>query len=399
MLIIENIIVAIQNLRMNKLRSFLTLVGIAVGIGAVLYVVVLGEITQQSIKKRLESLGSNVLVIRPGFAHRHGVRTASNEINLKLSDAEEMLSTSKVISRVVPTSGGSGNLVYLDKNWNSRVTGTSPEYVVVNNEQVISGRFFTQDEVERRARVCILGSTVHEKLFGNESPVGESILVNSKRFEVIGLLAAKGESWSSPDDQIFVPLTTAQERLYGNDYLSGILAQMRSEKDYDEALFDIEMILRRNHRLRPDQENDFQVRRQDMYLATIQDTTKEIADFIIMIALISLVVGGIGIANVMLVSVTERTREIGVRRAVGANRLVIMVQFVIEAAMLGITGGVIGIAGGTAFNQISIGAGLILPWTWIMYSFLICGGIGVLAGIYPAFRAANANVIESLRYE
>lgn len=399
MLIIENIIVAIQSLRMNKLRSFLTLVGIAVGIGAVLYVVVLGEMTQQSIKKRLESLGSNVLLVRPGFSHRHGVRTTSNVINLKLSDAEEILTSSKVITRVVPTSGGSGNMVYRDKNWNTRVTGTSPEYAVINNEQVISGRFFSLDEVDRRARVCVLGATVHEKLFGDESPVGESVLVNSKRFEVIGLLAAKGESWSSPDDQIFIPLTTAQERLYGTDYLSSILAQMRSEKDYDEALFDIEMILRRNHRLRDDQENDFQVRRQDMYLATIQDTTREIADFIIMIALISLIVGGIGIANVMLVSVTERTREIGVRRAVGANRLVIMVQFIIEAAMLGITGGIIGIVGGSLFNQLTIGAGLILPWTWILYSFMICGGIGVLAGIYPAFRAANANVIESLRYE
>ena len=319
MLLLENLVVAIQSLRMNKLRSFLTLIGIAVGIGAVLYVVVLGEITQRSIQKRLESLGSNVLLVRPESSHRHGVQTTVNVVNLKWSDAEEILASSKVITRVVPTYSGSGNLVYRDQNWNTRLTGTSPDYVAINNEQVIAGRFFTKDEVDRRDRVCIIGATVHEKLFGQESPIGESVLINSKQFEVIGLLGAKGESWSNPDDQVFIPLTTAQERLFGTDHLSSILAQMRLESDYEEALFDIEMILRRNHRLRPDQANDFRVRRQDMYLSAIQDTTKEIADFIIMIALISLVVGGIGIANVMLVSVTERTREIGVRRAVGAK--------------------------------------------------------------------------------
>ena len=399
MLLLENLVVAIQSLRMNKLRSFLTLIGIAVGIGAVLYVVVLGEITQRSIQKRLESLGSNVLLIRPESSHMHGVQTTMNVVNLKWSDAEEILASSKVITRVVPTYSGSGNLVYRDQNWNTRLTGTSPDYVVINNEQVIAGRFFTKDEVDRRDRVCVIGATVHEKLFGQESPIGESVLINSKQFEVIGLLGAKGESWSNPDDQVFIPLTTAQERLFGTDHLSSILAQMRLESDYEEALFDIEMILRRNHRLRPDQDNDFRVRRQDMYLSAIQDTTKEIADFIIMIALISLIVGGIGIANVMLVSVTERTREIGVRRAVGAKKLVIMVQFIIEAATLGVAGGIIGIVGGTFFNQIAIGVALILPWAWIMYSFMICGGIGIVAGLYPAYRAANANVIDALRYE
>ncbi len=399
MIIFENVLVAIQSLKSNPLRSILTLIGIAVGIGAVLYVVVLGEITQRNINKRLQSLGSNVLSIRPGFSHMHGVRTGANVVNLTWSDAKEIASTSDVISTIVPVFTGSAVAEYKDKNTTTRIAGTTPEDERVNNDVPIEGRFFTTSELKQQARVCILGATVHEDLFGNASPVGESILINSKRFEVIGLLSAKGEGWWNPDDQIFVPLTTAQERLFGVDHLSSILAQMFSAKDYDEALFDIETILRRNHRLRPQQDNDFRVRRQDFFLSTIQDTNKEIADFIVVIALVSLFVGGIGIANIMLVSVTERIREIGIRRAIGARKMYIILQFLTEATLLGLFGGLFGVTGGSIFNQIKIGQELILPWVWIGYSFLICGGIGIIAGLYPAIRAANADVIEALRYE
>ena len=399
MIIFENFIIALQSLRANPLRSVLTLIGIAVGIGAVLYVVALGEITQQRIKERLESLGSNILLIRPGFSHMRGVRTSANVINLKWSDAKEIESTSDVITRAVPTFSGSANAEYRDQTWSTRVTGTTPDYETINNLHPISGRFFTEAELNQRARVCILGATVNENLFKDQSPIGESILINSKQFTVIGLLGVQGEGWSSPDDQIFVPLTTAQERLYGTDYLNGIMAQMRSAKDYDEALFDIENILRRNHRLRAEDDNDFQVRRQDLFLSTIQDTNQEIANFIIIIAFVSLIVGGIGIANVMLVSVTERTREIGIRRAIGARRFHILLQFLVEAMILGVIGGILGIAGGAVFNELYIGAGLLLPLRWIIYSFVICAGIGSTAGLYPAVRAANENVIEALRYE
>jgi putative ABC transport system permease protein len=399
MVLIENLILALQSLRSNPLRSILTLIGIAVGIGAVLYVVALGEITQRRINERLEAMGSNVLSIRPGYSHHMGVRTTSSVINLKWDDAKEVLEKSEVITAMVPNFGGSGNAEFQDNNWSTRLTGTTPAYESVNNDRPIEGRYFTDDELRQRAQVCLLGATVHEKLFENESPIGKSILINSKRFEVIGLLGAKGEGWRNPDDQIFMPLTTAQERLFGRDYLSEILAQMRSPNDYDEALFDIESILRNNHRLRPDQDNDFRVTKQDFYLSTIQDTNEDIANFIILIALVSLIVGGIGIANVMLVSVTERTHEIGIRRAIGAQKFHILVQFLTEALILGILGGIIGIFGGTVFNLFNIGEGLILPWNWIVYSFLICATIGVGAGIYPAFRAANENVIDALRYE
>ena len=399
MILFENLQLALRSLKTNPLRSVLTLIGIAVGIGAVLYVVVLGEITQRSIKERLESLGSDVLIIRPGFSHRHGVRTSASVVNLKWDDATEIASTSDVIKEAVPTYSGQGIVEFEDQNWTTRITGTTPAYVFVNNDDPIEGRFFNQDELDRRARVCVLGATVHEELFGGQSAIGQSILIKSKRYTVIGLLEAKGESWSSPDDQVFIPLTTAQERLFGVDHLSSILAQMRSNKDYDEALFDIETILRRNHRLRPDQDNDFRVRRQDLFLSTIQETNEEIANFIIIIACVSLVVGGIGIANMMLVAVTERIREIGIRRAVGARKIHVLIQFLTESMILGVLGGLLGIIGGSIFNQIQIGAGLILPWAWIAYSFFICAGIGMMAGLYPALRAANENVIVALRWE
>jgi putative ABC transport system permease protein len=399
MILGENILLALQSLRANPLRSFLTLVGIAVGIGAVLYVVVLGQITEKRIKQRLESLGSNVLLIRPGYSRMRGIRTGESVVNLKWSDAREIVGTSEVIAETVPTYTAPGVAEYKDQSWNTRITGTVPAYEVVNNDHPIAGHFFTQEETNQRARVCVLGATVHEKLFGNASPIGEPLTIKSKRYTVVGLLGAKGESWWNPDDQIFIPLTTAQERLFGVDHLSTILAQMRSAEDYDEALFDIETILRRNHRLPADQDNDFRVRRQDLYLATVQETTKEIANFVILIALVSLMVGGIGIANVMLVSVTERIREIGVRRAIGAKKIHVLLQFLIEAMVLGLLGGLLGLAAGLVFIRVMTGEALILPWNWIGYSFVICAGIGVAAGLYPALRAANRNVIEALRYE
>jgi putative ABC transport system permease protein len=399
MIFFINLRIALQSLRSNPLRSLLTLIGIAVGIGAVLYVVVLGELTQRRINERLESLGSNVLLIRPGYSRMRGVRTGASVVSLTWDDARDIVRSSEVIRRAVPTYSGAATCEYRDRTWTTRVTGTTPEYTVVNNDEPVEGRFFTEDEMRRRAQVCILGATVHEKLFGEEPFLGKTITVNSKRFTVIGLLGVKGEGWHSPDDQIFMPITTAQERLYGVDHLSSILAQMTGPEANDEALFDIETTLRRNHRLRPDQDNDFRVRRQDFFLATIADTNTEIANFIILIALVSLVVGGIGIANVMLVAVTERIREIGIRRSMGARKLHIIVQFLIESMILGLIGGLAGIAGGMIFNHFQIGAGLILPWRWMAYSFLICAGIGVTSGLYPAIRAANQDVISALHYE
>lgn len=399
MILFENISQGLQSLKANPLRSSLTLLGIAVGIAAVLYVVILGEMTKRRINERLEALGPNVLIIRPEFAHGHGIHTDVNVISLTWDDAREIESTSTVITVAVPVYSGSGRSEFGSNNRVSRITGTTPDYFPVNNVVPNEGRPFTNQELLERARVCIIGATVRKELFGDEPPIGKTMLLRSNSFEVIGTLPVKGESWSSPDEQVYVPLTTAQERLFGVDNLNSIMAQMQSAADYDEALFDIESILRRNHRLRPDQANDFQVRRQDFFLSTIQETNTELANFIIIIALVSLVVGGIGIANVMLVSVTERTREIGIRRAVGASRLMIVSQFLVESIVLGLFGGCLGIIGGMIVDKVLIGGQLILPWLWIGYSILICVGVGMAAGFYPALRAARLDVIEALRYE
>ena len=399
MAIFENFRQAAQSLVSNPLRSILTLIGIAVGIAAVLYVVILGELTQRRINDRMDALGVNVLSIRPGYSYMHGVRTGANRVSLKWEDAREIDSVSDVVTKTVPVASSSAMTKYRDKNWNTRLTGTTPAYSSVDNSIPAEGQFFTERQMQERAQVCVLGATVRDKLFEGASPIDKSITIKSKRFKVIGVLEPKGESWFNPDDQVFIPLTTMQERMSGKDNLSSILAQTASADAYEEALFDIESTLRRNHRLRPDQENDFRVRRQDFYLSAIQDTNKELAHFIILIALISLVVGGIGIANVMLVSVTERIREIGIRRAVGANRLMIMVQFLVEAITLGLVGGVVGIAAGMIINTVVVGEELILPWFWMFNSVLICMAIGVIAGLYPAMRAANVNVIDALHHE
>lgn len=395
----ENIRLAFQSLRANPLRSILILVGMAVGIAAVLHVVVLGELTQKKINDRLKQMGSNVLRIRPGFSWRHGMRTGEKRVNLTWEDSDEIVSQSEAIIQTVPIYSGSGDVSFQDKNWSTQITGVTPAYQNVNNDYPDQGRFFNMQELSERARVAILGATVYEKLFENKPALSKTIFIKSKPFLIIGILEAKGESWSNPDNQVFVPITTAQERIFGVDYLSSILAQMRSETDYDEALFDIESILRRNHRLDKAAENDFRVRRQDFFLATIQATNQELARFITVIALVSLLVGGIGIANVMLISVTERIREIGIRRAIGARKFHILFQFLTESMMLGFFGGILGVGGGIVFNHFYIDAGGILPWSWIYYSFGICAGIGIFAGIYPAFRAANMNVIDALRHE
>jgi putative ABC transport system permease protein len=344
-------------------------------------------------------MGTNVLLVRPGYSRMHGVRTAENVVTLKWHEARQLEEESEVIDLAVPTYSGQGNAEFRDRNWQTRVTGTTDSYFEINNETLAIGRAFSTQEITQRARVAVLGDTVWQELFDREDPTGAKILVNSQRFTVIGALAAKGESWSNPDDQIFVSLTAAQERLFGVDYLSSMLVQMRGADDFDEALFDIETILRRSHRLREDQDNDFRVRRQDFFLSTIQDTNRDIANFIVIIALVSLLVGGLGIANVMLVSVTERTREIGIRRSLGANRLHILIQFLTESVVLGLVGGLLGVLASSAFTRFTVGGDLTPAWDWVGYSFAICAGIGTIAGLYPALQAMYKNVLEALRYE
>jgi putative ABC transport system permease protein len=395
----ESLRIALQSLVANPLRTLLPLVVIAVGMGGWLHVVNLGAVTPQLFQERLESMGTNVLIIRPGYSHMRGVRTAQRVENLNWKQARALELESELIERTAPTFSQLGNAEFRGRNWSTRVTGVTSSFFEVSNEALASGRAFDLAEVEQRTRVAVLGDTVRTELFEDEDPVGHEIVLSGQRFAVVGTLKARGEGWSNPDDQVFIPLSTAQARLFGVDHVSSILVQMRRAEDFEAVLFDIETLLRRSHRLRSDADNDFRVHRQDLFLSTIQDTNREISRFILLIALISLFVGGLGIANIMLVSVTERTREIGIRRALGANRVHILSQFLIEAMVLGVAGGLLGVAGGSAVSQLVIGDEATTSWVWVGYSFVICAGIGMVAGMYPATEAAYRNILDALRHE
>jgi putative ABC transport system permease protein len=392
--------VAVDSLRHNVLRSVLTLLGIAVGITAVLYVVMLGDVAQARIRAQLESLGANVLLVFPGGAHMHGgVSAGVSWQNLTEKDGRDILARSKVIAAVVPEYSGNAQVQFQDLNQNTRITGTLPDYEQVNKYITAEGRWFTEEEAMRGQRLAVLGSDVVKELFPNGGAVGSTITIKDLRFTVVGTLPPKGSGFRNPDEQVFVPLATAQQRLFGADYVSMLWAQVKNPGAIQEAFFDIESTLRSNHRLRDDQPNDFGIRKQDTFLAAMRDTNQEVARLILFIAFVSLVVGGIGIANVMLVTIVERTREIGVRRAIGAKRGDILRQFLIESAVLGILGGVIGVAGGALAGRFTLPQLAAFPYQWVGYSFLICAGVGIVAGLYPALKAAHIDVIDAIRYE
>lgn len=399
MQVFRDIPVAVGSLRGNPLRTFLTLLGISVGIGAVMYVVMLGEVAQARIRERLEALGANVLIVRPGNARMRGVSQSGARESLTWQDARDVVEESRVIREVVPEFSGNGQLEYQGRSHQTRITGTLPTYEEVNKHRAASGHWFRDADVGRSARVAVLGADVVQELFPNGDAIGEMVAVNDVHFEIVGVLESKGGGWRNPDDQVFVPLTTAQRRLFGADHITTMYAQVTSSSAVQEAFFDVETILRRNHRLRPDQDNDFRIRKQDVFLSTVQETNQEVARLILLIALVSLVVGGIGIANVMLISVVERTREIGVRRAIGARRRDIMGQFLVESGMLGVLGGVLGLAGGVVLTKFALPPIASFPLQWVVYSCLICIGIGVTSGLYPAVKAAHLDVIDAIRYE
>jgi putative ABC transport system permease protein len=397
--VVRDIPLALDSLRSNPLRSFLTLFGIAVGIGAVMYVVMLGEAAQASIRSRLEALGANVLIVRPGGSRMRGVSREGSRESLTVQDSRDIEARSRVIDEVVPEFSRGGLTEYQSRNHRTTIAGTIPSYGVVNKHHAARGRWFTEAEVNRIARVVVLGSDVVPELFPNEEAIGKTITLNDIRFEVIGILDSKGSGWRNPDDQVFVPITTAQQRLFGADHITTAYAQVTGDSAIQEAFFDIETTLRRNHRIPEGQPNDFRIRKQDVFLSTVQETNEEVARLIVLIAMVSLIVGGIGIANVMLISVVERTREIGMRRAVGARRRDILGQFLVESGVLGLTGGVIGLVGGAIYTRIALPAASALPMLWVGYSFLICASIGVASGLYPAAKASRLDVIEAIRHE
>jgi putative ABC transport system permease protein len=406
MLLGEIVRVALSALRANKLRSMLTMLGIVIGVAAVIAVVALGRGAQKAVKERIESLGTTLLTIRPTRVRRGGVSSGTDRARLEIDDATALETRGTTFAAVEPEMSRNLQAQYENQNTNVEIVGTTPNYLDVRKYTLAYGRMFTRSEDQGRKRVAVLGMTTANDLSENkpQSLVGNYIRIRGIRFQVIGITAPKGgtSSFNDPDDQILIPLGTAQFRVIGSKYLNSISVLAQSEAMIPNTMTEIDRILRREHRLLSGQDNDFQVRNQADFLTTSAETTQLFSVLLAGIAAVSLLVGGIGIMNIMLVSVTERTREVGIRKALGASRSNILLQFLIEAVVLCIAGGVIGIilgAGGAYLLRSMMHFNTDVSVSSVVLAFIFSGVVGIIFGVWPARRAARLDPIESLRYE
>jgi len=407
MLLGETIGVALGALRANKLRSFLTMLGVVIGVGAVIAVVALGRGAQQSVNARISALGTTLLTVMPGQVVRGGVAAEGDRALLTISDARALEeANSPLITAVQPEMSRNFQVQYLAVNTNTQVIGTTANYPEVRKYSFAAGRMFTEADDKESRRVAVIGATVAENL-GAALPsdlVGQNVRLRGIQFEVIGVLAPKGSTggFGNPDDQVLIPLGTAQFRVFGTDRIRQIGVIASSEELIPNAMAEIQKVLRREHRLRPGRDDDFMIRSQADFLNTLGETTQIFTFLLSGIAAVSLLVGGIGIMNIMLVSVTERTREIGVRKALGATPRNILLQFLIEAVVLCLLGGIGGIffgwGGAIALAQFGNFNTAVAPSS-ILLAFFFSGFVGILFGVWPARRAASLDPIQSLRYE
>jgi macrolide transport system ATP-binding/permease protein len=394
---------AMRALLSNKSRSFLSILGILVGVAAVIAMLALGTGAREDIKKRLASLGSNLLSVRPARHRAGGIHIEPGSITrLTIEDAEEIKKI-LYVRRVNSTVSGRGQVVYGNKNWNTRITGVTPEYSFIRASEAAEGRFFNDVEMITRSRVALLGKTIVRELFEDENPIGEYVKINRINFRIIGILPEKGATgWRDRDDEIILPLNTAMYRVLGKKYIDYIDVEVEDEKEMGRVQEKIEKLIIRRHNIPPDREDTIEVRNMAEIQEAISSTVKTFAWLLGSIAFISLLVGGIGIMNIMLVSVTERTKEIGLRKAIGANNKDILSQFIIEAIAICLVGGILGILFGAA---ISGGLAKFAGWSTkvspgaILLAFLFSGGIGLFFGLLPARKASLLNPIDALRYE
>ena len=404
MLLGEIFQVALSAIRANKLRSFLTALGIVIGVGAVITMVALGNGAQKAVQDRIAALGTNLLTVFAGQSMHRGVASAER-VSLKTDDAIALKRYAGAISAVVPEIRRGQQVEYGSVNINVNVNGTVPEYVRVNNYKLEFGRLFTTGDNDSRKRVAVVGNAVPELLNANaRALIGQQLMIRGIPFEVIGVLAKKGASggWDNPDEQILIPLETAQYRIFGSDRVNSITLQVVHPDSMSVAMIEIERVLRREHGIAPGKDNDFQIRDFTQFLATMEETTKTFTFLLGGIAAVSLLVGGIGIMNIMLVSATERTKEIGVRKALGATRQNILLQFMVEALVLCFMGGVIGIlmgvGGAIALSKLA-DWNTYVSWPAVALALLFSAGVGVFFGMWPAQRAARLDPIQALRYE
>lgn len=399
--------IALRAIAANKLRSFLTMLGIIIGVASVIAMLAIGQGSKKSIQANIAEMGSNMIMIRPGQDKGPGGarQDASEMQSLKLKDYEALKEQAKYLSCISPSISSSGQFINGNNNTPSTIYGISPEYLEIRQLKVEDGDLFTDDDIKSSAKVCLIGKTVADNLFTNgEDPVGQVIRFNKIPFRIVGVLKSKGYNsfGMDQDDMVLAPYTTVMKRILSVTYLQGINASAITEGMTDLAIEDITAILRQSHKLKGTDEDDFTIRSQQEMAEMMNSTSDTMTILLLVVACISLVVGGIGIMNIMYVSVTERTKEIGLRMSVGARGIDILNQFLIESVMLSVTGGLIGVLVGIG---IAVGINLfahwpiqIQPWS-VLLSFAVCSATGIFFGWYPAKKAASLDPIEALRYE
>ena len=398
--------IALRALANNKLRAFLTMLGIIIGVASVIAMLAIGQGSKKSIQQQISEMGSNMIMIHPGAEMRGGVRQDPSAMQtLKLENYEKLSEECTYLSGISPNVSSSGQLVAGANNYPSSVSGVSMDYLTIRQLTVEQGEMFTENDIRTAAKVCVIGKTIVDNLFPDGSdPIGKVIRCNQIPFRVIGVLKSKGYNsmCMDQDDVVLAPYSTVMKRLLAQTYLSGIFASALTEDMTDEAVDETTTILRREHKLKETDDDDFTIRTQQELSSMLNTTTDLMTTLLACIAGISLVVGGIGIMNIMYVSVTERTREIGLRMSVGARGVDILSQFLIEAILISITGGLIGviIGCGASFmiKTIAHWPVFIQPWS-VLLSFLVCTVTGVFFGWYPAKKAADLDPIDALRYE
>lgn len=404
---IKNLLkIALKALNNNKMRCFLTMLGVIIGVGAVITMLAIGQGSKNSIKAQISEMGSNMIMIFPGGERRGGVRQSSEDMQtLKPSDYEALVKEATTIANITPTVNSSGQWINGNNNYPSQAQGVNSQFLEIRQRSVASGEMFTEEDVKRAAKVCVLGKTLVDNLFPDGTdPIGKIVRFGSIPMTVIGVLDEKGYNTmgQDQDDLALLPYTTVMKRVLATDYLQGIQASALNEDATDATIAEITEILRTEHKLKDGDENNFTIRSMQELAEMISSTSSMMTVLLAAVAGISLLVGGIGIMNIMIVSVTERTREIGLRMSIGATGRDIMMQFLIEAVIISVTGGILGILLGSCATW---AVSAIANWpvqidvSSVVLSFLVCTIIGIIFGFYPAAKASNLDPIEAIRYE